>query len=111
LLIAVQCNLAAFSTKASFSSKNKNKSNENLSNAANAQVEDQQIKLTPVQQHLEHARKNDIPDAPDYYQGWVKFFNYSLLNHDKKDMPKKFFKNDSFETQVVKEGKDEVRLF
>ena len=39
----------------------------------------------------------DLPDAPIYYEGWVKYFHYQ--DSSVSDKPKSFFRNDAFYAQ------------
>jgi hypothetical protein len=48
--------------------------------------------LTPIE-----LSKNDIKDAPVYFQTWVKYFKY--LDEKTAEKPKHFFKNPSFQEQ------------
>lgn len=57
---------------------------------------------------------DDLADAPLYYQGWIKYFNYDKQTSDSKStMPKFFFKNEEFAKQgnLTEEKKNEKDIF
>jgi hypothetical protein len=51
------------------------------------------IKLTK-----EEISKEDLPDMPIYYQGWIKYFKY--MDEVNAQKPKHFFKNTQFDKQI-----------
>lgn len=55
----------------------------------------------PIKENENPAYKNltkdDLPDVPIYFEGWLKYFWYAKSGDQK---PKAFFKNPNFLTQV-----------
>ena len=49
-----------------------------------------------VDKAFKNFTKDDLPDVPIYYEGWIKYFHY-IKNDD--DRPRSFYKNDHFHTQ------------
>jgi hypothetical protein len=63
--------------------------------------------VTPTGTPIEMASKDDLPDLPIYFQGWVKYFRY--LDQQTTDRPKTFFNNTMYYSQPAgKTDKDEV---
>ena len=58
----------------------------------------------------EDLQKEDLPEVPIYYQGWIKYFKY--LDEKKAERPKHFFKNPDFSKQdEVKSDADDVIFY
>jgi hypothetical protein len=98
LLLLLICT-SSFCNKAAFSSK------KGTLSAASA---DGPATVTPVAPSAAQSSSDDLPDLPIYYQGWLKYFKYVGANPN--DRPKTFFKNNVFNTQVVKTDKDDVSM-
>jgi hypothetical protein len=64
--------------------------------------------ITPMGSNLQLSSKDDLPDLPIYFQGWVKYFKY--MDQQTVDRPKTFFKNTQYSTQTPTTEKDEVRI-
>ena len=57
----------------------------------------------------EELNKDDLPDIPIYFQGWIKYFKFNDEVNAKK--PKNFFKNTDFGKQSeVKTDSDKVYM-
>lgn len=48
-------------------------------------------------EQFQNLTKDDLPDVPIYFEGWIKYFHYRKNEEYKK---KQFFKNLLFNTQV-----------
>jgi hypothetical protein len=98
IFLLADCHKAAFSTASNMAKTNKHRSKD--PNAAAGSM------VSPSANPLTSMGKDDVPDVPIYFQGWVKYFKY--LDSTTTDRPKTFFKNTSFGGQIKKEDKDEV---
>jgi hypothetical protein len=88
-MYCVETNLNLQSEKKFKSRKLKLKSNQQIDPKLKTQIES--IVDGPA------TGPQDLPDAPIYYEGWVKYFHYrDTVSTDK---PKSFFRNDAFHTQ------------
>jgi len=97
-------------TEASFKkrAKDSNDAQSIVQSAINKSIDEARKPQTQVLTQ-EDLQKDDLPDVPIYYQGWIKYFKY--LDEKKAERPKHFFKNPDFSKQdEVKSDNDEVNI-
>ena len=56
-------------------------------------------KTNDNENNFQEFTKDDVPDVPIYFQGWIKYIKY--LDDGISSRPKRFFKNDYFDKQTT----------